>query len=192
MLIKKQSSITDFWCYKTSFTTIPSNFCHLQSENIHSPVDLKKKATSSGSTTHICDAPWPPPAPWPGSQMPAEGSERRDAPFYFSRLHNLGWLNIWGDYTVPWTFPQHNCCAQVMFFFPKSLQTGHTTRQLHSIVEERCRLFCLFCWLHICDFSGVSLTSNCLREKRLKLKNLPLVTHFISYLVKYKDLFNRK
>lgn len=100
------SSVIDFWHYKTSFTTILSNFCQVHPGTIHNPADLTKKDMNSGSTIQTQDALQPPrvlpPAPWAEAPTPQAGFEHRDAAFCFSRLHN-----------VPQTHPRHVFYAQL-------------------------------------------------------------------------------
>lgn len=172
------SSVIDFWHYKTSFTTILSNFCQVQPGTIHNPADLTKKRHKL----------------WQHNSDTRCTSTCKRAP-----TSSLGW----GSNTSGWvwaqgrsvlllkaeqrtTDPPTTCllCTAVGFSSLNSCKLAPTERWLHCEVP--------LCCLHICDFHAVSLTSNCLREKRLKLKYLPLVTHFMSYLVKYKDLFNSK
>lgn len=120
------SSVIDFWHYKTSFTTILSNFCQVQPGTIHNPADLTKKDINSGSTIQTQDALQPPrglpPAPWAEAPTPQAGFELRNAAFCFSRLRN-----------VPQTHPQRVFCAQLQVFLPWILVNWPLLKGDHTV-----------------------------------------------------------
>lgn len=108
------SSVIDFWHYKTSFTTILSNFCQVQPGTIHNPADLTKKDINSGSTIQTQDALQPPrglpPAPWAEAPTPQVGlssgtqrSASQGCATYHRPTHNVSFV--------------HSC----RFFFPEFL-----------------------------------------------------------------------
>lgn len=105
-----KSSIIDFWHYKTSFTTILSNFCQLQPKNIHSLANLTKKRRKiwqlNSDMRCIPSSEGAPSSALGWDSTPWAGSEGRDTQFWLSRLHNTLRVSIWG---AVWQHrPPHN------------------------------------------------------------------------------------